>query len=101
MMHDGDGLSADHIARVLKVSRGAARPRTSYAELRAAILRGLPYASLEALADVAYNPSDVGAAIASGSFATAAMVVAPCSMKSPTGDPFVVCASRLMGRTRP
>lgn len=38
--------------------------------------------SLEALADVAYNPADVGAAIASGSFATEAMVVAPCSMRS-------------------
>ena len=31
---------------------------------------------------MAYNPADIGAAIASGSFAAAAMVVAPCSMKS-------------------
>jgi 4-hydroxy-3-polyprenylbenzoate decarboxylase len=43
---------------------------------------GLDRRSLEALADVAYSPGDVGAAIASGSFATEAMVVAPCSMKS-------------------
>ena len=43
---------------------------------------GLDRKSLEALADVAYNPSDVGAAIASGSFAADAMVVAPCSMKT-------------------
>jgi 4-hydroxy-3-polyprenylbenzoate decarboxylase len=43
---------------------------------------GLDRKALEALADVAYNPADVGAAIASGSFNTDAMVVAPCSMKT-------------------
>jgi flavin prenyltransferase len=43
---------------------------------------GLDRKALEALADVAYNPADVGAALASGSFVTDAMVVAPCSMKS-------------------
>ncbi len=43
---------------------------------------GLDRRALEALADVSYSPGDVGAAIASGSFATEAMVVAPCSMKS-------------------
>ena len=43
---------------------------------------GLDRGALERLADVAYNPSDVGAAIASGSFAAAAMVIAPCSMKT-------------------
>ncbi len=43
---------------------------------------GLDRKALEALANVAYNPADVGAALASGSFVTDAMVVAPCSMKS-------------------
>ncbi len=43
---------------------------------------GLDRRGLESMADVAYNPSDVGAAIASGSFSTAAMIVAPCSMKT-------------------
>lgn len=43
---------------------------------------GLSRPAFESLADVAYNPADVGAAIASGSFASDAMVVAPCSMKT-------------------
>jgi 4-hydroxy-3-polyprenylbenzoate decarboxylase len=37
---------------------------------------------IEALADVVYNVSDVGAAVASGSFAADGMVIAPCSMKT-------------------
>jgi 4-hydroxy-3-polyprenylbenzoate decarboxylase len=43
---------------------------------------GLDRRALEALADVAYHPADVSAAIASGSFVSAAMVVVPCSMKT-------------------
>ena len=43
---------------------------------------GLDRKALEAQADVAYSPGDVGACLASGSFGTAAMVVAPCSMKT-------------------
>ena len=43
---------------------------------------GLARGELEALADHAYAPGDVGACIASGSFGTAAMVVSPCSMKT-------------------
>lgn len=34
------------------------------------------------LANVVYNPRDIGAAIASGSFATLGMVVIPCSIKT-------------------
>ena len=37
---------------------------------------------LESLADAAYSPKDIGAAIASGSFLTEGMVIAPCSMKT-------------------
>ncbi|MDT9001126.1 UbiX family flavin prenyltransferase [Paucibacter sp. APW11] len=43
---------------------------------------GLSREALEAEADRAYAPGDVGACVASGSFATAAMVIAPCSMKT-------------------
>jgi polyprenyl P-hydroxybenzoate/phenylacrylic acid decarboxylase-like protein len=37
---------------------------------------------VERLAKVAYHPKDIGAAIASGSFLTEGMVIAPCSMKT-------------------
>ena len=37
---------------------------------------------VEALADVVYSDSDVAATIASGSFYTGGMIVAPCSMKT-------------------
>jgi 4-hydroxy-3-polyprenylbenzoate decarboxylase len=43
---------------------------------------GLARAEVEALAHVVHSVRDVGAAIASGSFATRGMIVAPCSMKT-------------------
>jgi 2,5-furandicarboxylate decarboxylase 2 len=43
---------------------------------------GMARGDLDRLADVVYNVRDIGAAVASGSFITAGMVVAPCSMKT-------------------
>jgi flavin prenyltransferase len=43
---------------------------------------GLDRRELESKADHAYAPGDIGACLASGSFGTTAMVIAPCSMKT-------------------
>lgn len=45
----------------------------------------LKYKDVCALAHAVYEPDEVGAAVASGSFRTAGMVVAPCSMKTLAG----------------
>ena len=43
---------------------------------------GLKRKEVERLADVAYAPRDIGAAIASGSYPSEGMIIAPCSMKT-------------------
>ncbi len=58
----------------LVVSRGARR--TIELELDVGI------DELVAMADVAYEPEDLGAAISSGSFQTVGMAVVPCSMRT-------------------
>jgi 4-hydroxy-3-polyprenylbenzoate decarboxylase len=42
-------------------------------------------ADVEALADVVYDHKDIAAAVASGSYLTAGMVVAPCTIKTLSG----------------
>ena len=58
----------------------AAAERTFAHELKEGAL-----ARLEALSTRRYAIDDIGAAIASGSFRTAGMIVAPCSMRSLSG----------------
>ena len=45
----------------------------------------LTHGEVEALADQVYEVGDIAAAVASGSFRTKGMVVAPCSMKTLSG----------------
>jgi 4-hydroxy-3-polyprenylbenzoate decarboxylase len=55
---------------------------TRAAEMTLAYETTLKVADVHALADVVHPIADVGAAIASGSFRTMGMVVAPCSIRS-------------------
>lgn len=52
------------------------------AEVTLAYESDLKVADVKALADVIYTNGDIGAAISSGSFHTAGMVIAPCSIRS-------------------
>ena len=50
--------------------------------LNVAVELDMDRAQLEALADVVHSDRDIAASVASGSFRTDGMIVAPCSMKS-------------------
>ena len=72
--------------RFLEVLRPVADVEThlvmsTAAKMNAAIETDYDVAGIEALADVVHNVKNLAANISSGSFRTAGMVVAPCSMK--------------------
>lgn len=72
--------------RLLEVLQGTAFEShlvmSKAAEVTLAYETSHKVAEVKALADVVYANQDVGAAIASGSFKTAGMIVAPCSIRS-------------------
>jgi 4-hydroxy-3-polyprenylbenzoate decarboxylase len=73
--------------RLLQVLRADPGVRTHLLLSSAGVLNvkqelDMSRAEVEALADVVHNVRDVGASIASGSFQTDGMVIAPCSMKT-------------------
>jgi 4-hydroxy-3-polyprenylbenzoate decarboxylase len=55
---------------------------TKPGEMTATYESGMPVRLIRVLADVEYSITDVGASIASGSFRTMGMIIAPCSMKT-------------------
>jgi len=67
-------LKGTEVETHLVVSRAADLTRAHELNLSAAALRGL--------ASVSYAANDVGAALSSGSFRTAGMVILPCSMRT-------------------
>ncbi len=76
-----------YAVRLLEVLRATTQIETHLVISEAGIISlnqeiGMKKKQLEALADVVYNVRDIGAAIASGSFQTSGMIVAPCSMKT-------------------
>lgn len=69
-----EALRAMEVETHLVVSRAAAR--TIHEEA------GMTLAEVRALASACHDNQDIGASIASGSFRTAGMIIAPCSIKS-------------------
>jgi 4-hydroxy-3-polyprenylbenzoate decarboxylase len=76
--------------RLLEVLRGIDALETHVvvspsARRTLALETDLPPGHLEAIADKVYRPGDIAAAISSGSFRSAGMIVAPCSIKTVAG----------------
>jgi 4-hydroxy-3-polyprenylbenzoate decarboxylase len=70
-------LKGAEVETHLVISRAARRTITSETDWK--------IKDVEALAYISYDPGDIGARIASGSFVTEGMLVVPCSIKSLSG----------------
>ena len=73
--------------RILQALRAAPQCETHLILTAAGVLTasqelGLSRSEIEALADQTHSVKDIGATVASGSFVTHGMVIAPCSMKT-------------------
>uniref|UniRef100_UPI00333F7969 UbiX family flavin prenyltransferase n=1 Tax=Castellaniella defragrans TaxID=75697 RepID=UPI00333F7969 len=78
---------AQYAIRLLRLARELGTVETHLVVSSAGMLNirhelGMTRQAVHALADHAYSHRDVGAALASGGFATAGMVIAPCSMRT-------------------
>lgn len=74
------GIAALRLARAAGLETHLVVSRSALLTLHQEL--GLQKADLEAHADMVHAPSDIGATIASGSFRTMGMLVAPCSVKT-------------------
>jgi 4-hydroxy-3-polyprenylbenzoate decarboxylase len=74
------GIKALHMLRALKVETHLVISKSAHITLQQEL--GLSTDDVKQLADHAYAPGDIAAAISSGSFKTDGMLVAPCSMKA-------------------
>jgi 4-hydroxy-3-polyprenylbenzoate decarboxylase len=74
------GVRLLHILRALDIETHLVMSKSAQVTLGHEL--DMSVADVKALADVNYASTDIGAAISSGSFKTAGMIVAPCSVKS-------------------
>ncbi|KQU74655.1 3-octaprenyl-4-hydroxybenzoate carboxy-lyase [Ensifer sp. Root31] len=74
------GIRALELARAAKVETHLVVSRSALLTLNQEL--GLQKADLEGRADVIYPAADIGATIASGSFRTMGMLIAPCSVRT-------------------
>ncbi|MGB7194200.1 MAG: UbiX family flavin prenyltransferase [Collimonas pratensis] len=89
------GIRLLHMLRRCQIESHLVMSRS--AQVTLACETDLKITDLQALADVSYPNSDIGAAIASGSFKVDGMIIAPCSVKT-LSEIASGCTSSLLSR---